>query len=98
MPSPSAHPRCGGRAAARGKTKSRDRKTRKKMRPRMSVMVQNAVAGKPIQIRSGGDTVLDYTYIKDHARGIIQALQVKTTKNCVFNLSSGKGFSVSQIA
>jgi nucleoside-diphosphate-sugar epimerase len=63
----------------------------------LAVLVQDAVAGRPIKLETGGDTTIDYTYIKDHARGLIQALQAKPTKSSVFNLSGGKPVSVFQI-
>ncbi len=61
-------------------------------------MVTDAVAGKPIKMANGGDTKIDYTFVKDHARGLIQAFHVKPTKNYVFNMSGGRLVSVFEIA
>lgn len=63
----------------------------------IELLVRDAVAGKPIRIEQGGDTAIDYTYVKDHCQGLIQALEAKPTKNCVFNLSSGKLVSMFEV-
>ncbi|MFC1970485.1 NAD-dependent epimerase/dehydratase family protein [Chloroflexota bacterium] len=64
----------------------------------IATMIRDAVEGRPIKLDSGGNTGFDFTYVRDVARGLIQALEVNTTKSCVFNLSSGRLFTLSQIA
>lgn len=66
--------------------------------PPVELLVRNAVAGKPILLQEGGDTLLDYTYVKDLAAGLIRALKVGSTKSAVFNLSGGRLVSLFEIA
>lgn len=61
-------------------------------------LVKDAVAGRPIKLREGGDTAIDYTYVKDVSRALILGYECKETKNWLFNVSFGELRSVSQIA
>ncbi len=58
--------------------------------------VEAALEGTPVDYETGGDTGFDFTYIKDLAKGIIQAFDCESPRYHVYNLSFGKNRTVSQ--
>jgi nucleoside-diphosphate-sugar epimerase len=59
-------------------------------------VVKAAARRKPVQYETGGDTAFDFTYVKDFAKGAIQAYDCKLPKYYVYNLSFGKNRTMSQ--
>jgi UDP-glucose 4-epimerase len=51
---------------------------------------------KKVEIWGDGSVVRDFFYIRDGAKAIIPAIEDRS-KNYVFNISSGKGYSINQI-
>jgi nucleoside-diphosphate-sugar epimerase len=60
-------------------------------------LVNEAVKGRSIKLETGSDTVVDYTYVKDEAHGIIIAFDVESPTFCLYNISFGELRSVGQI-
>jgi UDP-glucuronate 4-epimerase len=60
-------------------------------------LIEDVVAKKPIRYETGGDTAFDFTYVKDCARGTIQAYDCKSPKHVVYNVSFGKNRTVFQV-
>ena len=58
-------------------------------------MLKNAIVGKKIQIFGGRQTV-DLLHIDDATDAIIKSIDYK--KSEIFNIGSGKNFSINQIA
>lgn len=58
------------------------------------VFLQNALAGKPTEMAEGGDQKLEFTYVKDTARGTVLVHKAKKLKHRIYNISSGAAFSV----
>ena len=65
---------------------------------RYSVVVENAMAGKPVNIKSGADEVCDILYNDEAARGLICALDAPKPKHSVYNIATGTGFTMRQYA
>ena len=60
-------------------------------------LVAEALAGRPIVRKTGGDAVFDLTYVKDTAKGIIQAYDCKSPNFHIYNISSGKATKMSEV-
>lgn len=65
--------------------------------PPVELLLHRAMAGEPIRLENGGDTGIDYTYVKDLAKGFIQALRSGKTESTVFNLSTGRLVSLFEV-
>lgn len=52
--------------------------------------------GETLEVWGDGKVIRDYFYIKDGARSIYRSLKDKTS-NRIYNISSGKGYSINQI-
>lgn len=65
---------------------------------RYSVIVENAMAGKPVTIDSGADAVCDGLFNDEVARGIVCALQASNPRHAVYNISTGSGFTLREFA
>jgi UDP-glucose 4-epimerase len=61
-------------------------------------IIENALAGKPTRIATGGDVVQDTIYNADSARGIIAALTSPTPRHQVFNIGTGRGITLHDLA
>lgn len=59
-------------------------------------LLYNIKLGKPIEIWGNGDIVRDYFYIKDGAKAIFKSIK-DNSENNIYNISSGKGYSINQI-
>lgn len=60
-------------------------------------VVPDAVAGKPIIRETGGDEMFDFTYVKDCAKGLIQAYDCKSPTYHVYHLSRGRNRKMSEV-
>jgi len=61
-------------------------------------MIENAMLGKPIIIPRGGDEKADMVYVKDVANSIVLACFAQNLKHRVFNIGTGKGFKLEDLA
>ena len=57
-----------------------------------------ALEGKDFVRKAGGDSIFDYTYVKDIAKGIIQLYNTKAPPYYVYNISKGKSISMAEVA
>lgn len=65
---------------------------------RYSVILEHAMAGKPVLIDAGADAVCDALYNDEAARGVLAALQAPTLKHAVYNIATGTGFTLRDYA
>lgn len=65
---------------------------------RYSVIVENALAGRPVDIAQGGDAVCDAIFNGEVARGILTVLDAPTLAHCVYNIATGTGFTLKDLA
>lgn len=65
---------------------------------RYSVVIENAMAGKPVEINSGADAICDGLFNDEAARGVICALQTPDVKHDVYNIATGTGFTLREYA
>jgi len=63
-----------------------------------SMMIENAMAGRPTVIAVGGDEKDDMLYVKDCANAIVLACFAKNVKSHIFNIGSGKGYTLHDLA
>ncbi len=63
-----------------------------------SKMIENAMLGKPTIIPHGGDEKTDMVYVKDVANSIVLACFAQNFKHRVFNIGSGEGYKLEDIA
>ncbi|MFC2067275.1 NAD-dependent epimerase/dehydratase family protein [Chloroflexota bacterium] len=63
----------------------------------LKILVMDAVAGKPIHYKTAGDFSDDVTYIKDFAKGAVQAYDCKAPTYYLYNLSYGKNTKMSEV-
>jgi nucleoside-diphosphate-sugar epimerase len=62
------------------------------------ILVRDALLGKPLTLDGGGTAVLDFSYIKDVARGFFLAIHSGKAENEIFNITRGEGRSVREFA
>jgi nucleoside-diphosphate-sugar epimerase len=62
------------------------------------IFIENAIHNKPITISGQGDDKLDFTYIGDLVQGIEKVIMNPASINQTFNLTYGKGRSISDLA
>lgn len=63
----------------------------------ISVFVHNALVGKPLTVFGDGSVVRDFIYIDDLTEGLDKVLKYEGDHR-IFNIGSGRGTSISQIA
>jgi len=63
-----------------------------------SIMVENAMLGKPTIIPRGGEEKTDLLYVKDAARSIVLACFAQNLKHHNFNIGTGKSYSLEDLA
>jgi nucleoside-diphosphate-sugar epimerase len=63
-----------------------------------SDLIEGAVAGRPFRLARGGDQKDDFIYNKDVALGTYLATVAKTLKHRVFNIGSGVGVTLREMA
>jgi len=62
------------------------------------IFVENALLGKPITLFGGGHQNLDFTFVEDTARGIIQVMFSEKGPGNAFNITYGRGYSLREFA
>lgn len=62
------------------------------------IFVENALLGKPITLFGGGHQNLDFTFVEDTARGIIQVMFAENGQGNAFNITYGRGYSLRELA
>lgn len=62
----------------------------------ITTFTYKTLTGQPIQVYGDGSVVRDYIYIDDAIRGILN-IATATGMHKVFNLGSGKGYSLNQV-
>ncbi|MBF0614621.1 MAG: NAD-dependent epimerase/dehydratase family protein [Magnetococcales bacterium] len=60
--------------------------------------MQLAVDGEPLPILGSGDEIRDFNYVEDTVQGIIKAMYSDTAPAEVFNLASGRGTRILDLA
>jgi len=65
---------------------------------RYSVIIESAMAGKPVVIDSGADEICDGLFNAEAARGVICALLADKPKFDVYNIATGTGFTLREYA
>jgi UDP-glucose 4-epimerase len=64
----------------------------------LSRLLDDAVAGRPVRIASGGDQVDDMIWIGDAAAGVIAAVHSPTALSPLYNISTGVGVTLRAFA
>ncbi|MFO7872457.1 MAG: NAD-dependent epimerase/dehydratase family protein [Candidatus Undinarchaeales archaeon] len=62
------------------------------------IFIDNAMEEKPLILHDGGESKLDFSYIKDVANGFKLAVQKKAVKNETFNITRGEGRKIKEFA
>lgn len=62
------------------------------------IFLTNALEGKRLRLDNGGYHKLDFTYVKDLAKGFVLAAEHKNGRNEVFNMTRGEGRSIRELA
>jgi UDP-glucose 4-epimerase len=62
----------------------------------INVVLRNIKSGKPVTVWGDGSVIRDFIYVKDISRILLDLLD-RNIWNRVFNLGSGKGYSVKEI-
>lgn len=62
------------------------------------IFVENALQGKPLVMKGGDSTLLDFTYTSDIAHGFVLAALKEAGRNEVFNITRGEGRSLREMA
>ena len=60
-------------------------------------VVMDAVAGKDIIQKTGGDSAFDLTYVKDCSKGLLQAYDCKSPTYYVYNMSRGRNRTMAEV-
>lgn len=64
----------------------------------LSKLIENAMLGQPTRIPKGGDQRCDMVYFKDVGRGIVLALKAEHVRCGVFNIATGVGHTLMDVA
>lgn len=62
------------------------------------IFIENALRGENLILHNGGRTRLDFTYVKDVARGFVLAMYKPEARNEIFNITRGEGRSLREYA
>jgi UDP-glucose 4-epimerase len=62
------------------------------------ILINAALAGKPLTLYDGGQEKIDFTYVKDTAHGFVLAALSDNAKNETFNITRGEGKTVKELA
>ena len=62
------------------------------------ILLTNALQDEPLRLDNGGYHKLDFTYVKDLARGFIRASVHENARNETFNMTRGEGRSIRELA
>jgi UDP-glucose 4-epimerase len=60
------------------------------------IFMQSAMAGKPLTLHDGGQSKLDFTYVKDIAHAYVLALDNSNALGETFNITRGEGRSLKE--
>jgi len=67
-------------------------------RPRVpKILIDAALAGRPLRLPKGGDFRVDHVYIADVVQGILKALDVPTTPSDAYHVATGEAPSLTEI-
>jgi UDP-glucose 4-epimerase len=66
--------------------------------PLVDALVVGALRGEPVHIPRGGEQREDYMYNRDLARGVVQACFAERLQHRVYNLGSGRGVTLHEVA
>lgn len=61
-------------------------------------MIENAMVGKPTNVPHGGEEKDDMIYVKDCANAIILACFAENVQHRIFNIGSGQGYTLHDLA
>ena len=50
-----------------------------------------------LSLESGGDQELDFTYVKDTAKGVLLLYKTKNIKNKIFNIAGGQSYNLKDV-
>ena len=62
------------------------------------LFIENALAGRPTHLPTGGDHRLDHTYIRDFLDGTLRAFDLPVHRHDVYNIASGRAHTVAEVA
>ena len=62
------------------------------------IFLENAIKGRPLVLHNGGQDKIDFSYVKDTAKGCVLAAISENAKNEAFNITRGEGRSVRNFA
>lgn len=62
------------------------------------IFIENALSGKKLVLHGGGNTMLDFSYVTDVAKGFVVATFHSNGENEVFNITQGEGRSLLDFA
>jgi nucleoside-diphosphate-sugar epimerase len=65
---------------------------------RYNVIIEHGIAGIPVEIKKDADALCDALYNDDAARGILLALSATKLNHSVYNIATGTGFSLRDLA
>lgn len=65
---------------------------------RYNVILESAMAGKPLAVPAGGDALCDTIFNDDAARAILALLQAPALKHDLYNIATGTGISLKDFA
>ena len=63
-----------------------------------ATFIKSAVERKPLKMEEGGDQKIDHIYVKDLVQGVLLMLDVKEPKHRIYNITSGKAYTLRQTA
>ena len=63
----------------------------------IQIFIENALKNEPLKLSGDGKEKLDFTYIKDLINGMKKMMEVKNSKNQIFNLTFGKSRSMLEL-
>jgi UDP-glucose 4-epimerase len=64
----------------------------------LSKLIENPFYGEPVTIPVGGDQVDDMIYAQEAARGVVAALLAPTLPNSIYNIATGRGYTLHDVA
>jgi nucleoside-diphosphate-sugar epimerase len=62
------------------------------------LMIEKALAGQTIPLHNGGESLLDFTHVRDLVRGVYACITEPAAANEVFNLTRGRARKVRELA
>jgi UDP-glucose 4-epimerase len=62
------------------------------------IFLTDALEGKRLRLDNGGHHKLDFTYLKDTARGFLRAAEHEAAEGETFNITRGEGRSIRELA